>query len=211
MKKISLIIAIFSICVTGCTSGYRVRVNGYSEFDRQITKKASVYVSTDPNSQNPIFDKEIKDKIAELLKWYDFVPAPAVEQSDYRLSFQVGMNSHKDSGFTPFYQPYAGFSSGYRRDSYYFGHTVYVPYYDTYYEQRLVIKVFARDGAEDSDSEQVVWIGDALISTSTEDIRRTVNYLLVACFEYFGADTTRQRSLVITEKDPRIIRIEFLR
>ena len=211
MKKTCLILAVFSICVTGCTSGYRVRVNGFSELDRQITKKASVYVSTDPNSQNPIFDKEIKGKIEELLRWYDYVPAPAAEKADYRLSFQVGMNSHKDSGFTPYYQPYAGFSSGYRRDNYYFGHTIYVPYYDTYYEQRLVIKVFARDGAEDSDSGQVVWIGDAMISTNTEDIRRTVNYLLVACFEYLGADTTRQRSLVITEKDPRIIRIEFLR
>lgn len=211
MKKTYLILLIFSVCISGCTSGYRIRVNGYSEPGRQIKKKASVYISTDPNSQNPIFDKEIKGKIEELLRWYDYVPASSVEKSDYRLSFHVVMDSFESSGFTPYYHPYAGFRSGYRSHDYYFGHTVSVPYYDTYYQQRLIMKVFTRDGVEASDSEQVIWIGDAMISTSTEDIRRTINYLLVACFEYLGADTTRQRSLVITEKDPRIIRIEFLR
>jgi len=210
MKNLSLILIVISICVTGCTSGYRVHVNGFSEADRQISEKASVYVSIDPNSQNPIFDKEIKAKIEELLKWYEYVPAAALEQSDYRLTFQAGMDSHQSSGFTPLYHPYVGFHSGYRR-GYHFGYSTYVPYYDTFYDQQLVMKVFARDPTTDSTEEKIVWVGEATISTSGEDFRRTINYLLVGCFEYFGADTTRLRSLIVTENDPRIIQIEFLR
>jgi hypothetical protein len=209
MLKFCLFLTVFSICVVGCTQGYNVHVNGFSEQGRQIKEGASVYVSTDPNSQNPIFDKEIKTKIEELLRWYDYVPASAVEKSDYRLAFNVRIDSHQSSGFTPLHHPYAGFDGGYRGD-YYFGYTTYVPYYDTYYDQRLAMKVFARDNTTDSNSEQVVWIGDAMISTSGDDIRQTINYLLVACFEYFGIDTTRQKKLYITEKDPRIIRIEFV-
>lgn len=209
MKNLSLTLFALSICVSGCTSGYRVHVNGFSEID-QIRQKASVYVSVDPNSRNPIFDKEIKAKIEELLRWYEYVPTEDIEQADYRLSFEAGMDSYHASGFTPLYRPYMGFHGEYW-SGYHFGYTTYVPYYDTYYDQRLGIKVFARDSAAGSVEEKVVWVGEAMISTSGEDFRRTINYLLVGCFEYFGADTTRQRSLIITEKDPRIIRIESLK
>ncbi|MBN2181222.1 MAG: hypothetical protein JW715_04850 [Sedimentisphaerales bacterium] len=210
MKKLSLILITVSICA-GCTTGYRVHVNGFSESGQQLTEKASVYVSEDPNSQNPIFDKQIKAKIEELLKYYDYVPALSVEQANYRLIFQVTMDSHSSSGFMPLYHPYyMGYYGGYRR-SYYYGYTTYVPYYDKFYDQRLVIKVFARNTKTDSVREEVVWVGEAMISTSGEDIRQVVDYLLVACFEYFGADTTKQKSLVVTENDPRILKIESLR
>ncbi len=210
MKKLCLLLATISLCIAGCTTGYRVHVNGFSERGRQIRDNASVYVSEDPNAQNPIFDKEIKAKIEELLKWYDYVPASAIEQSDYRLAFQLGMDSHQSSGFAPLYHPYGGFYSGYSR-GYHFGYTTYVPYYDTFYDQRLSMKVFARDPAAGSDEEKIVWVGEAMTSTSGDDIRRTIGYLLVGCFEYFGVDTTRQKSLVVTEDDPRIIQIESLR
>lgn len=210
MKKLGLILLAVLICVTGCTSGYRVHVNGFKEHEQQITDKASVYISLDPNSQNPIFDKEIKGKIENLLRWYSYVPASTLEQSNYRLTFQAGVDSRQASGFTPLYHPYVGFHSGYWRD-YYFGYTTYVPYYDTFYDRRLMMKVFSRSPAGDLAEEKIVWVGEAMISTSGDDFRRTVNYLLVGCFEYFGVDTTRQKSLIITEDDPRIIQIEALR
>lgn len=211
MKKLYLILITISMCLAGCTTGYRVHVNGFSEQGQYIKDKASIYVSLDPNSQNPIFNKEIKAKIEDLLRWYDYVPASTLEQSDYRLTFRTGVDSRQSSGFTPLYHPsYIGFHGGYWRD-YYFGYSTYVPYYDTFYDQRLIIKVFARDPTNDSAGENIVWVGEAMISTSGEDFRRTINYLLVACFEYFGVDTTRQKSLIITEDDPRIIKIETLR
>ena len=210
MKKLGLILITVLICVAGCTSGYRVHVNGFREHDQQITDKASIYISLDPNSRNPIFDKEIKTKIEELLRWYDYVPTSALEQSDYRLTFQAGMDSRQTSGFTPHYHPYVGFHGGYWRD-YYFGYTTYVPYYDTFYDQLLMLKVFTRGQTDDVTGEKIVWIGEAMISTSDNDFRRTINYLLVGCFEYFGVDTNRQKSLIITEKDPRILRIDSLR
>ena len=210
MNKLCIILISILICTTGCSTAYRVHFNGFSELDQPIRDKASIYVTVDPNSQNPIFDKEIKAKIEMLLKSHGYIPAPKVELSDYRLAFQAGLDSRRVSGYTPLYRPFIGFHNRFRGD-YHFGYTSYVPYIDTYYDQWLVMKVFARDRADASDAGQVVWIGEAMTDTSVADIRRVVNYLLIAGFEYFGVDTKKQMALTISPDDPRIIRISSFR
>jgi len=208
MRKSYLILASLLFCAAGCTSGYRVHVNGYSEPNEAIRKGASFYVSAaEPNSQNPIFDKQVNIKIEELLKWYDYVPVSDGNDYDYRITFQVGVNSHQRASYEPVYHTSVGYYGGHYT-GYHFGYSTYVPFYDTYYDRLLVLKVFTND---DSGDEKVIWVGEAMISTSGDDIRRVIDYLLVGCFEYFGADTTRQRSFTVTEKDSRILQIESLR
>jgi len=187
-----------------------VHVNGFSELDQPIRDKASIYVAVDPNSQNPIFDKEIKAKIEMLLKSHGYIPAPNVEQADYRLAFHVGLDSHRVTGYTPLHRPYIGFHDRYWGD-YSFGYTSYVPYFDTLYDQWLVMKVFAPDRDDASEAEQVVWIGEVMTDTSVADLRHVVNYLLVAGFEYFGVDTKKQMNLTISHNDPRITQIVTFR
>lgn len=198
------------MCTTGCTTTYIVHVNGFSELEEPVKMKASIYVAVDPNSNNPIFDNEIKSKIEVLLKEHGYVPASNVELSDYRLAFKVGLDSRRVSGYTPLYHPYIGFYDGYWGD-YDFGYYGYVPYIDTYYDQWLVMKVFAPKPGTTNRTGQVIWIGEAMIGTDVADLRQVVNYLLVACFEYFGEDTGRQMALKIQPDDPRIIRISALR
>jgi len=209
MKKLFLMLVTISICTAGCTATYTVHVNGFSELDEPIKDKTSIYVVVDPNSRNPIFDSQIKAKIEMLLKQHGYVPAPNVEQSDYRLAFQVGLDSRRIAGYEPLYRPYVGFHDGYWGD-YHFGYTTYVPYVDTYYNQWLVIKVFAPDPDTASQTEQVVWIGEAMTSTNVANLRYVVNYLLVAGFEYFGVDSGKQMFLKIRADDPKIIQIATL-
>ena len=205
-----MILLTISICAAGCTSTFTVHVNGFSELDQPISDKASIYVMVDPNSQNPIFEKEIKAKIEMLLKSHGYIPAPDVEPADYRLAFQVGLDSQRVTGYTPLHRPFMGFHNRIRGD-YYFGYTSYVPYFETLYDQWLVMKVFAPDRSSASEAGQVIWIGEAMINTSVGDLRRVVDYLLIAGFEYFGVDTKRQMALTIGPDDPRIIRISTLR
>jgi len=210
MNKLYLILLIISIYAAGCTSTFTIHINGFSEFDQPISDKASIYVAVDPNSRNPIFDKEIKTKIEMLLKSHGYVPVPDVEQADYRLAFHVGLDSHRVTGYTPLYRPYMGFHNRYW-GSYNLGYTRYVPYFETFYDQWLVMKVFATGRDDASEAGKVVWIGEAMTDTSIADLRRVVDYLLVAGFEYFGVDTKRQMALTIGPEDPRIIRIESFR
>jgi hypothetical protein len=210
MNKLCLILLTLSMCATGCTSMYTVYVNGFSELDQSIKEKASIYVAVDPNSRNPIFDNEIKAKIEMLLKQHGYIPSPNVELSDYRLAFQVGLDSRSVSGYTPLYRPYLGFYDEYRGD-YHFGYYGYVPYVDTYYDQWLVMKVSVPKPDTTPQTEQIIWIGEAMIGTDVADLRQVVNYLLVAGFEYFGEDTRRQMALKLPPDDPRIIQISALR
>jgi len=210
MNKLCLILLTISICAAGCTTTYTVHVNGFSELDKPISDKASIYVTVDPNSQNPIFDKEIKAKIEMLLKSHGYIPAPDVEPADYRLSFHVGLDSRRVTDYMPLHRPFMGFHDRFRGE-YNFGYTSYVPYFETIYDQWLVIKVFAAGRTAASEAGKVVWIGEAMTDTSVADLRQVVNYLLVAGFEYFGADTKRQITLTIGPDDPRIIRISTLR
>ena len=210
MNKLYLILLTIPIYAAGCTTTYRVQVNGFSELDQSIRDKASIYVAVDPNSQNPIFYKEIKAKIEMLLKSHGYIPAPDVEQADYRLAFQVGLDSHRVTGYTPLYSPFMGFHDRYWGD-YNFGYTRYVPYFETFYDQWFVMKVFATGRDDTSKTGQVVWIGEAMTDTGDADLRRVVDYLLIAGFEYFGVDTKRQMALKIDPEDPRIIQISTLR
>ena len=209
MNKLCLILLTIPIYATGCTPTFTVHVNGFSELDQPIKDTASIYVTVDPNSRNPIFDKEIKAKIEMLLKSHGYIPAPDVEQADYRLAFHVGLDSRRVTGYTPLHSPFIGFHDRYWGD-YNFGYTRYVPYFETLYDQWLVMKVFATGRDDVSEAGQVVWIGEAMTDTSVADLRRVVNYLLVAGFEYFGADTKRQMILKIGPEDPGIIQITTL-
>jgi len=210
MNKLCLILLTIPIYAAGCTPTFTVHVNGFSELDQPIRDKASIYVTVDPNSRNPIFDKEIKAKIEMLLKSHDYIPAPNVEQADYRLAFHVGLDSRRVTGYTPVHRPFIGFHDRYWGD-YNFGYTRYVPYFETLYDQWLVMKVFAIGRDDAPEAGQVVWIGEVMTDTSVADLRRVVNYLLVAGFEYFGADTKRQMTLTTGPDDPRIIQITTIR
>jgi len=145
-----------------------------------------------------------------LLRSHGYIPTSDVEQSDYRLAFQVGLDSHRVTGFTPLHRPYMGFHDRYWGD-YNFGYTRYAPYFETFYDQWLVMKVFTTGCSSASEAGQVIWIGEAMTDTSVGDIRHVVSYLLVAGFKYFGVDTKRQMALTIGPDDPRIIRISTLR
>jgi hypothetical protein len=211
MKKLSFILVCFSFLATGCTSGYRVYINGYSEQPEPIKPNATFYVeANDPNSRNPIFDTQIKAKIEALLEWYNYVPVSDINQSQYVISFREGMSSHGFYHYMPFYNTYLGFHSGYRA-GYSFGYTTYIPYYENYYDQWLSMEVTARNSTAGSNTEKVVWVGEAVVGTSNDDIRKVIDYLLVGCFDYFGVDTTRQRSVLIKAKDPRILDIKYIR
>ena len=211
MKKLSLILTCLSFVTTGCTSGYRVYINGYSELAQPIKPNASFYVeSNDPNSHNPIFDQQIKNKIEALLEWYNYVPVSDINKSDYVITFRAGISSHEYHYYEPFYHTYLGFHTGFR-SGYSFGYSTYIPYYDTYYDRWLSMRVSQNSGESGSNNEKVVWVGDAVISTSGGDLRRVINYLLVGSFDYFGVDTRKQKSVVITKNDPKILEIENIR
>jgi hypothetical protein len=192
--------------LAGCADGYVVRVNGFLEADRAIADKAAIYVAEDANSRNPIFMKEIKAKVERLLSEYGYSPSAEENVADYRLSLAFGVDRRQVSGFQPYYGPvwFGHYGHG---GQYYGSFGTYVPYTETYHDQWLTISL-ADTGRQDPLTKgTVVWVGEALTTKYNADMRQTINYLLVAVFEFFGQDTRKQRRIRIDENDPRLMHI----
>ena len=84
MKKLCLILIFLSFITTGCTYGYRVSVNGYSELAKPIEPNAPFYIFTnDANSLNPIFENQIKSKIEALLENHNYTVVSDINDSKY--------------------------------------------------------------------------------------------------------------------------------
>jgi hypothetical protein len=190
MKKLCLIFVPFLSVLTGCAESYLVSVDGFAEAKNPVPQNARIFVAADPNSENPLFDKETKAKIEKLLASHGFQPVddPAAE---YRLTFHFGIRSRpvEDvdfiSGYSLIGEHNVVVNGGY-----------YAPYVRNVWDQMLRIKVFRGSTA--------VWVCEAVTSKYYADKRQAVDYLLIGTFEFFGQNTSRQETVEIKEKDPRI-------
>jgi hypothetical protein len=206
MKKVYLTLAIISICSTGCTTSYRVYVNGFSEIDKPLKENASILVIPDVNSRNPVMDNRTKNRIEQLLQNDGYRPADSNGRYDYILTFEGGLDTYRTLEYEPFYNSHVGFYGGHHT-GYGFGFTTYHPYYETDQTQWLVMRLKTPAEPAVAKSEKVIWVGEAFTDTGGEDRRIVTDYLLVGCLEYLGIETGRQKSSFITEKDPRIMLI----
>lgn len=190
MKKLCLICVPFLLAMAGCAESYSVSVDGFAETINPMPQNARIFVVADPNSENPLFDKEIKTKIVKLLESHSFQPVdePAAE---YRLTFHFGMRSRlvEDVEFV-------GGNDLMGRHDVVVNGGYYAPYVRNVWDEMLRIKVFR--------GSTVVWVGEAVTSKYYADKRQAINYLLVGVFEFFGQNTGRQETVEIKEKDPRI-------
>lgn len=189
-KKLCPLFVLLLLMLTGCAQSYSIYVDGFAETGSPIPPNARIHVVTDPNSENPLFDKEIKAKITNLLASRGFLPVDDPE-SEYHLTFHFGIRSRlvEDVEFV------SGYSAIGRHNVIVNG-GYYAPYVRNIWDQMLQIKVFRGD--------TVVWVGEAVTSKYYADKRQAINYLLVAAFEFFGQNTGRQKIITIEEKDPRI-------
>jgi hypothetical protein len=206
MRRLCLILAVLCCLIGGCGRSYIVRVNGFLEPGRSIPDEAALYVAVDANSHNPIFREEIKDKIEQLLTRRGFSPLANQDLADYRIDFAFGINRREVTGFEPYYGPVSSFGfGGYRR--YYYGYGTYIPYAETYHDQWLTIRLSDTGRRNPAEKGKVVWVGEAVTTDYSADLRQTISYLLVGIFEYFGQDTRKQVAVTIDQSDPRVMQI----
>jgi len=203
MRTWGIILTVAAACTAGCTPSYRVHVNAFADPNRPVSQGASVYVAEDPDASNPILGRQITSKLDELLQGHGYNPVATADRADYLLTFEVGFNSSQVMDYTPIYRPFGGFYYGAFGRGGFGGYTTYVPYVDTVYVHWLRMKLYTKD--ENAQNEaNVVWLGEALTGADHPELRRAVDYLLVACTEHFGTDTREWVRMTIKEDDPRI-------
>jgi len=181
--------------MAGCATSQRVRVSTYAAPDAALARGAQVFVKTEPNVSNPVFDQQVKVKIQKLLVENGYRVGPE-SGARYILTFQFGTSDYLVHDFYYGYAPYAtwGFYGPYA-----FGYSYYQPYVWTVWDYWLNMRL--RDQQAQQESNAVVWIGDAGLSRTRGDKRKAVNYLLVALFDYFGLDTGQAIDVRVKRSD----------
>jgi hypothetical protein len=206
MTRIILMSIVAAMAAAGCTSAYRVHINGYSELTEPLDRTAPMYVETDPNSENPIFQRQIKAKAERLLHDEGYAVTDTPKKATYEMAFRVGTISQEVMDNSPIVDVRAGFYGGYGRGRPFFGPMAYIPYYDTEYRQWLILRLFRR-GQNETAAKQLVWVGEATMEADRAAIRQAVNYLLVACLDHLGVDTREAVTVTIKKDDPRVMEI----
>ncbi len=206
MTRTLLTLAFAVLTGTGCTSAYRVQVNGYSELTEPLDRTAPMYVAADPNAENLIFQRQIKAKAERALQAEGYVVSETSEKATYEIALRVGTVSQEIVDRSPVVDVRAGFYGGYSRGYPFFGPMTYVPYYDTICRQWLILRLFKTD-SDETTAKQLVWVGEAAMEADRTAIRQAVNYLLVACIDHLGIDTAQEITVKIERDDPRVMEI----
>lgn len=193
------------ICLgLGCQASYNVGVNGYSSTGRslQVPRGSSIMVVSDGNAPNPIFEGEIKAKIETLLTEKGY--RVQADGADHLLAFDYGIDSGRPvMGVAPHWHSHA-YCDYYYSGSYGYGYYTYAPYTEVVYTRWLVMKMFDNKAYGASKKVKPLWIGEIASVGLDSDLRELMNYMLIVGFEYFGEDTGRRVSEVISKNDDRV-------
>ena len=203
--------------LAGCAS-HDIRVTAYLSQDLPFPTAGSetrVGVVTKSSPEEPLLEAEVRRKIEWLLRQRGFEVGP-LEESDYLLTAFFAIDSGKTAiEAYPVYEPGRTITSHYRtcrgrwvtRTTFLPGSTTYEPYRYTYFTRHLALTVYERQRWEEAGerdlAEVTVWRARAISRGPSADLRRIIDYLLVAAFEYFGEDTGRQVRETLRDGDQR--------
>lgn len=219
LLKQSALLVILVILVSGCVSGVTVKTNGflnheYSQFP--FESKSRFFVVLNPSAENVLLDQEIREKIHRLLTDNGYVIADR-SQSDFTIEYTYGLDKGKIITETrPEYRPgevvyrsgiykqgnQDGTYSGYETTG---GYIAHVPVDRVIYTRHLILRV--KDSRKSESNP--IWIGESYSSGVDDDLRASMDYLLVATFRSFGLDTKRFRKVLIDlhDEDIRLLRM----
>lgn len=215
-----LISAFLSSCATGPDVTASTYLAETVPFQR-IPVGTSFYVAANGDVANPIFDKRVKEKIEVLLRGRGYELRSA-DEARYRITYAYDLEGMTKVRSRPLYSrafpPYHRFSvwGSHYFDSHFgadLGYVVSVPETYARYLARLRVRVVDTQAeqaqVEAPAEENVIWVGEASVESEDPDLRETINYLLVAAFEYFGVDTHGTEEIRVRWNHPLVEQLEL--
>jgi hypothetical protein len=218
MKKLLglFIIGVLSVAALGCAAArtYQVQVNGYTDRAQPLLAPgASLFVLEDPKAQNPLLEKEVKNKIDALLVKHGYL-VESRDQARYFLLFSYGMGASQTLAVTaPTWGFGVGFGAGYCGPAvgwgtYWPGCGPFYPETQSIYDRWLRLNVVEAKPYRETGQLRSVWVGEARSAGASSDLREVLNSLLIAAFEQLGRNTGKALPVTIKENDPRFTELE---
>jgi hypothetical protein len=204
------LLGLLSIGTFGCASSrtYQVQVNCYTDSAAPLLAPvASLFVMEDQKAQNPLLEKEIKDKIDNLLVRDGYLLAP-YDKAQFYLFFTYGLETSGTVTVAGPIGPGRGWSG--------FGYSAYLPTkYGPYamdtltlYDRWLRLTVVEGKYYRETGKSRTVWVGEVRSTGSSSDLREVLSPLLIGAFEQFGKNTGKALLTNIRQNDPRVRELE---
>ena len=215
---IPLIMLVAAAGLAGCgPTLYNIKVNGYTDpaAPAALAPGSSFFVIENQQAQNPLLEKEVAEKLNKLLASKGFALA-AYEQADYYLFFSYGLGQERTASVPlPDFDCGVGFGGhagrcgwggGFEYGPYLFAWPG-IPFYPSatpVYDRWLLINVVDGKYLRDQGQFRAVWAGEARSTGASGDLRTAINYLLLADFQQFGANTGQAVAVEVSEDAPRM-------
>lgn len=175
-------------------ASYELYVNTALDESSSTIKGKRVLVYTKKETSNLILEIETVEKIKKALAAYGYIPADNLSNADYVLLFEYSIDAGKaisstESGYT--LNPFTNrFESSHSTNT------------ETEYTKELTLRLFSADKL--SKTSQPLWTGKAYSHDNSFNLRKAIDYLIVAAFEHFGKETGEDTMLIINSEDERI-------
>ncbi len=210
-----LAMLVLGLCLPSCSSipTYTINVNGYTDPSTQIQvgPGGSFFIIENQEAKNPLLEKEIKEKLNNLLLSHGY-PVTTFEKTDFYLSFEYGIGEPQSFSVTaPDY--YGGFGMGLGYGRGYWGGPIgyggmpwwgYSTYSTTFYDRWLRLTVVEGVAYRTKKISRPVWVGEAHSVGTSSDLRTVLNFLLVADFKEFGKNTGKAVTMEINDQNPEV-------
>lgn len=214
--------------LVGCAR-HETRISTYLSSDLPFPpprQGVRIAVAADSDIPETLLKSEVKRKVEHLLRQRGYESGTR-GTADYVLSAKFSMDSGKTvtrrvENYVPGYTTTCvygrrGGRKYHRVRRHYPGRWERHSYQFTYYTRFLDLTLYACNarGATSAGeqtprlgvgrrADTVVWRATAASTGESSDLRRTIDYLLVATFEHFGDDTGMQVREVLSEDDDRV-------
>lgn len=215
-----VLLAVLGVFMSGCSSKYRVHVNGFLDTTRAqtITPGASILMVEEGEEEdsNPIFQSEVKQKVRMLLESQGY-RIGTTDSADYQLFFRYGMDSGRTVRSTRLMHEPSQIVTVHRSNNkggtsystiHIPGKTYSVPYSETIFGHWLTLYLYDASKAEDSSTpDKPIWIGEVSNYSPSSDLREMINPMLIAGFEHFGQNTHKRVTSVMKKTDERVTQL----
>lgn len=207
------LVVLFVVSATiGCSSTYYVvGVDSYTaENPSALETKNLVYVYQNPEADNVMLEREVAKKIEHMLINEGYNITRNLEEADILVNFSYGIGEPRMVTTTGFiYKPgqrttvtnadgevvatarSSGTSQAVSRDQ-------------TVFDRYLMLMAFDLNDLPNESVDSALWQSIIESSGSSSDLRKVLNYLIVASFEEFGINTGERKIYRISENDRRV-------
>lgn len=212
--KYCLSIVLLSFLFMGCSTTstyYNVGVDSYALDEPSLLKsKPIIYVDQNPEAENIMLEREVSLKIKRMLMNEGFNLTDRLEEAEVVINFSYGIGEPRIITSTGvIYQPgqrttvkNADGQVVARAQS--SGTTQTVTRDQTVFDRYLILMAFDLDDISDDSIDGIIWQSITESSGRSSDLRKVLNYLIVATFEEFGINTGERKMYRLQENDPRV-------